>query len=67
MKVQGRSEAVKAYVERMKDSNKQAQFKKRGPVAEFPHAWFKDKLGLRQFHLRGLLKVEVEAVWAALT
>jgi hypothetical protein len=36
-------------------------------VAEFPNAWIKDKIGLRQFRLRGLVKVTLEAVWACLT
>ena len=38
-----------------------------GAVAEFPNAWIKDKLGLRQFRLRGLVKVRLEVLWAALT
>ena len=38
-----------------------------GAIAEFPHAWIKEKIGLRQFHLRGLLKVGMEALWACLT
>ena len=36
-------------------------------MAEFPNAWIKDKLGLRQFRLRGLVKVGLEVLWAALT
>ena len=31
------------------------------------HAWIKSKLGLRQFHLRGLAKVQFEMLWACLT
>ena len=32
----------------------------RWTTAEFPNAWIKDKLGLRQFRLRGVAKVRVE-------
>jgi hypothetical protein len=35
-------------------------------VAEFPHAWLKAKIGLRQFRVRGLKKVRCEALWACL-
>jgi hypothetical protein len=42
-------------------------YKQRAGVAEFPHAWIKEKIGLRQFRLRGLVKVTMEAVWACLT
>jgi len=31
-------------------------------VAEFPHAWLKAKIGLRQFRVRGLKKVRGEAL-----
>jgi hypothetical protein len=34
---------------------------------EFRHAWIKSKLGLRQFHVRGLGKVQMEMLWACLT
>jgi hypothetical protein len=36
-------------------------------VVEFCHAWIKSKLGLRQFHVRGLVKVQTELLWACLT
>jgi transposase len=42
-------------------------YQQRAGVAEFPHAWIKDKLGLRQFRLRGRVKVGIEALWACLT
>ena len=42
-------------------------YRQRSAVAEFPNALIKDKLGLRQFRLRGLLKVGLEALWACLT
>ena len=45
----------------------QAQYRRRGRVVEFCHAWIKSKLGLRQFHVRGLIKVQMEMLWACLT
>ena len=41
-------------------------YKQRGEVAEFPNAWIKDKIGLRKFRLRGLLKAGMEGLWACL-
>ena len=42
-------------------------YKQRSEVAEFPNLWIKEKLKLRRFRLRGLAKVEIEALWACLT
>jgi len=42
-------------------------YRRRGAVAEFSNLWIKDKLGLRRFRLRGLVKTGIEAVWASLT
>jgi aryl-alcohol dehydrogenase-like predicted oxidoreductase len=42
-------------------------YKQRAEVAEFPNAWIKDKIGLRQFRLRGLVKVTLESMWVCLT
>ena len=42
-------------------------YKERAAVAEFPNAWIKEKMGLRQFRLRGVVKVRLEALWACLT
>jgi len=44
-----------------------AIYRQRAQVAEFPHLWIKAKLALRQFRVRGLSKVRIEALWAALT
>ena len=44
-----------------------ARYRQRSPVVEFCHAWIKSKLGLRQFHVRGLVKAKAEMLWAALT
>ena len=53
---------------RKKMASEQAQkiYKKRGPVAEFPNAWIKDKIKLRKFRLRGLIKAGIETMWACL-
>ena len=65
-----RSEATPemvAFQAKMETPEAQAIYKQRAGVAEFPNAWIKDKIGLRQFRLRGLVKVTLEALWACLT
>ncbi|MBM3302092.1 MAG: IS1182 family transposase, partial [Deltaproteobacteria bacterium] len=65
-----RSEAtpeIAAFQAKMETPEAQAIYKQRAGVAEFPNAWIKDKIGLRQFRLRGLVKVTLEAIWACLT
>ena len=42
-------------------------YRQRGPTAEFPNCWIKEKLGLRKFRLRGLAKARAEALWVVLT
>ncbi|MBI5739094.1 MAG: transposase [Nitrospirae bacterium] len=42
-------------------------YKQRGAVAEFTNAWIKNKICLRQFSVRGLIKVGMETLWACLT
>jgi transposase len=56
-----------AFKAKMATEAAQQIYKQRAGVAEFPNAWIKDKLGLRQFRLRGRAKVELEALWACLT
>ena len=58
--------AVTAFLEKMKTEAAQALYRLRSQVAEFPHAWLKAKIGLRQFRVRGLEKVRCEALWACL-
>jgi transposase len=58
---------VAAFREKMKTEAAQQIYKKRGPVAEFPNAWIKDKLGIRKFRLRGMAKAKTEALWGAFT
>ena len=52
---------------KMQTAEAQRIYRQRAGVAEFPNAWIKDKIGLRQFRLRGLVKVTMEALWACLT
>src|SRR6202171_81650 len=58
---------VLAYREKMETDEAKKAYKRRSEVAEFPHLWIKEKLGLRKFRLRGLAKVGIEATWACLT
>jgi transposase len=61
------SAAVAAFKQKMATPEAQQTYKQRAGVAEFPNAWIKDKIGLRQFRLRGRVKVGIEALWACLT
>ena len=58
---------VRAFIQKMETEQARAIYRQRGAIAEFPNAWIKEKLGLRQFHVRGLAKVRLEALWACLT
>jgi transposase len=59
--------ALAAFEAKMQTTEARQIYKQRAGVAEFPNAWIKDKIGLRQFRLRGLFKVTMEALWACLT
>ena len=58
---------ILAFRQKMQTDSIRAVYRLRSAVAEFPNAWIKAKLGLRQFHVRGLIKVRLEALWAVLT
>ena len=58
---------VDAFLAKMETTSAKAIYKQRSEVAEFPNAWIKEKFGLRQFRLRGLVKAGIEALWACLT
>jgi len=58
---------VVAHKEKMETEEAKQIYRQRGAVAEFPNAWIKEKIGLRQFRLRGLIKVSMEVLWACLT
>lgn len=59
--------ALQAFMTKMQTEAAQATYRIRGAVAEFPNAWIKTKIGLRQFCVRGRAKVSAEALWACLT
>jgi len=61
------SQAMTAFKQKMATSEAQQIYQQRSQVAEFPNAWIKAKIGLRQFRLRGLVKVGMQALWACLT
>lgn len=58
---------VEAFKAKMQTEAAKAIYRRRGPVAEFPNAWIKAKIGLRQYRVRGLSKVSMETLWACLT
>ena len=58
---------MKAFRAKMQTEQAKQIYRTRAEVAEFPNGWIKEKLGLRRFRLRGLRKVNMEAVWAGLT
>jgi hypothetical protein len=59
--------ATVAFKARMKTEEAQKYYKQRSQIAEFPHAWIKQRCGLRQFRCRGRWKASVEATWACLS
>ena len=61
------SAAVVAFRKKMATETAQEQYRRRGRVVEFCHAWIKSKLGLRRFHVRGMAKAGTELLWACLT
>ena len=58
---------VAEFREKMQTEAAKQAYQNRAPVAEFPNAWIKEKLGIRKFRLRGLIKAGIEALWACLT
>jgi len=66
VKIKRGNVVVESFHRRMKEPENAALYRRRGEVAEFPHAWWKEKFRLRKFHVRGLKKVRMEMKWAAL-
>jgi len=58
---------VAAFRAKMETEEAKRLYRKRGAVAEFPNLCIKQRFGLRQFSVRGLQKVGVEALWVCLT
>jgi hypothetical protein len=64
----GVDDAIVATFYRKMDTDEAKEiYKQRARFAEFPNAWIKEKIGLRQFRLRGKVKAGMEALWACLT
>jgi hypothetical protein len=61
------SPVITAFKEKMATAAAQAIYGLRSQIAEFPHAWIKQRCGLRQFRGRGQAKVACEATWACLS
>jgi transposase len=59
--------ATRAFKAKMATEEAKQIYAQRSRIAEFPHAWIKERCGLRQFRCRGLLKATLEATWAALS
>ena len=58
---------VAEFRDKMQSETARAIYKTRAQVAETPNLWIKEKFRLRQFSVRGLAKVGMEALWACLT
>jgi transposase len=58
---------VAQFRQRMASEQAREIYRQRAQVAETPNLWIKEKFGLRQFSVRGLSKVGMEALWACLT
>jgi transposase len=58
---------VASFRARMQTPESRAIYRTRSPIAEFPNLWIKAKFGIRQFRLVGRAKVQLEALWAAIT
>lgn len=60
-------EAVARYHAKMETEAAKQIYRQRAPVAEFPHAWLKDKLKWARLKCRGLFRAKAEATWVCLT
>lgn len=60
-------EATTAFKAKMETEAARQIYATRSQIAEFPHAWLKERCGLRQFRCRGRLKAAMEATWACLS
>lgn len=59
--------ATTAFKVKMATEEAKQIYQQRSRIAEFPHAWIKERCGLRQFRCRGKLKATMEATWACLS
>ena len=61
------STQASAFKAKMQSEAAQKIYQQRSQIAEFPHAWIKERCGLRQFRCRGQQKAGMEATWAYLS
>jgi hypothetical protein len=59
--------ATAVFKAKMETEEAKAIYRQRSQIAEFPHAWIKERCGLRQFRCRGKEKASMEATWACLS
>lgn len=59
--------ASAAFKVKMETEAAKQIYRQRSQLAEFPHAWLKERCGLRQFRCRGRIKTSIEATWACLS
>ncbi len=59
--------ATLAFKAKMETDEAKQIYRQRSQIAEFPHAWIKERCGLRQFRCRGQNKTSMEATWACLS
>ena len=59
--------ATVAFKAKMETDEAKQIYRQRSQIAEFPHAWIKERCGLRQFRCRGQEKTSIEATWACLS
>jgi hypothetical protein len=59
--------ATAAFKAKMETEAAKQIYRQRSQIAEFPHAWIKERCGLRQFRCRGKVKTSMEATWACLS
>jgi len=58
---------IESHAAKMQTEEAKQIYKQRGQTAEFPLAWIKEKLGVRRFRVRGLIKAGLEIIWACVT
>jgi hypothetical protein len=58
--------AVAEFRKKMETEAARQAYRRRSEVAETPHAWIKEKFGIRKLRLRGMHKARLEMLWACL-
>ena len=56
-----------AFKAKMQSEAGKKIYSQRSQIAEFPHAWIKERCGLRQFRCQGKEKANMEATWVCLS